>query len=146
MPALLLASGVATSHSAAGAEPPPAWAYPVNPPGFVPRPDDGVLRHVPGSSASYSLTQLRDVFVAPVWHPGDHPALPPIVAHGRKPNVFACGCCHRADGSGGPENAGIHGLPAAYIVDQIAAYKSGTRRTSVPQRLPPMAPQGCQKI
>jgi cytochrome c553 len=70
---------------------------------------------------------------------GNHAALPPIVAHGREPNVFACGCCHRADGSGGPENASVAGLPAAYIVEQLAAYKNGTRRTSVPQRLPPMA-------
>jgi hypothetical protein len=43
------------------------------------------------------VTQLRDLFAAPVWHPDDHPPLPPIVAHGRKPAVFACGVCHRAD-------------------------------------------------
>jgi mono/diheme cytochrome c family protein len=47
----------------------------------------------------------RDRFLAPVWHPEDHAALPDIVAHGRKPDVFACGFCHRANGQGGPENA-----------------------------------------
>ncbi len=72
-----------------------------------------------------TVSQLRDLFSAPVWHPDDHPPLPPIVAHGRKPAVFACGVCHRADGPGGPENANIAGLPAAYIVQQMADYKSG---------------------
>jgi len=89
---------------------------------------------VPGSNAAYSITQLRDRFIAPVWHPGDHPPLPSIVAEGRKPNVFACGFCHRADGPGGPENASLAGLPAAYMVQQMADYKSGARRTSVPKR------------
>src|SRR5207248_1560376 len=51
------------------AQTPPEWAYPVNPPGFKPHADDGTLRHVPGSTASYTLTQLRDRFLSPVWHP-----------------------------------------------------------------------------
>src|SRR5262245_24457136 len=122
------------SSTAFGGEDPPAWAYPVNPPDFKPRPEDGIARRVPGSSATYSVTQLRDRFIAPVWHPGDHPPLPSIVAEGRKPNVFACGFCHRADGPGGPENAGLAGLPAAYIVQKMADYKSGARKTSVPKR------------
>ena len=113
---------------------PPAWAYPVNPPDLKPRAEDGVLRKVPDSRASYSVTQLRDRFIAPVWHPGDHPPLPQVVAEGRKPNVFACGFCHRADGPGGPENASLAGLPAAYIVQQLSDYKSGARKTSVPKR------------
>src|SRR5262245_3254342 len=92
------------------------------------------MRRVPDSAATYSVTQLRDRFIAPVWHPGDHPPLPPVVAEGRKPNVFACGFCHRADGPGGPENASLAGLPVAYILQQIADYKSGARKTSVPKR------------
>src|SRR5262245_142499 len=135
---LILALSLMSNFSAAvptfGAEEPPPWAYPVNPPDFKPHPDDGVLRRVPESSATYSVTQLRDRFIAPVWHPGDHPPLPPVVAEGRKPNVFACGFCHRADGPGGPENASLAGLPAPYIVQQIADYKSGARKTSVPKR------------
>src|SRR5690349_9736403 len=122
------------SSTALGAEGPPAWAYPVNPPDLKPRAEDGIARHVPASSATYSVTQLRDRFISPVWHPGDHPPLPPVVAEGRKPNVFACGFCHRAEGTGGPENASLAGLPAAYIVQQMADYKSGARRTSVQKR------------
>jgi cytochrome c553 len=130
--ALALACGF--SVAAHAAEGPPAWAYPVNPPDLKPRVDDGVMRRVPDSSATYSVTQLRDRFIAPVWHPGDHPSLPQVVAEGRKPNVFACGFCHRADGPGGPENASLAGLPAAYIAQQMADYKSGARKTSVPKR------------
>jgi cytochrome c553 len=122
------------SSTALGAEEPPAWAYPVNPPDLKPRADDGIARRVPASSAMYSVSQLRDRFIAPVWHPGDHPPLPPVVAEGRKPNVFACGFCHRAEGTGGPENASLAGLPAAYIVQQMADYKSGARKTSVQKR------------
>jgi cytochrome c553 len=116
---------------------PPAWAYAVNPPDFKPEPDDGKLRHVPGSTAAYTLTQARDLFAALDWHPNDHPPLPEIVAHGRKPDVRACGVCHRADGPGGPENVGIAGLPKQYLVQQMADFKSGARTTSVPQRVPP---------
>jgi len=113
---------------------PPEWAYPVNPPEFKPVPDDGSIRRVPDSSAGYTLTQTRDRFVAPDWHPADHQPMPDVVARGRKPDVFACGFCHRADGPGGPENANLAGLPAAYIVQQMADYKSGARRTAVPKR------------
>jgi len=116
---------------------PPAWAYPVNPPDFKVEPDDGKLRSVPDSTASFTVPQTRDRFFAPVWHPGDHPALPDIVANGRKPDVFACGFCHRADGPGGPENADLAGLPASYIVQQMADFKSGLRKTAVPKRGPP---------
>jgi cytochrome c553 len=65
---------------------------------------------VPNTSG-YTWTQLRDRFIAPIWHPSDHGPLPDIVANGRKPDVLACGFCHRADGPGGPENADLAGLP-----------------------------------
>ncbi len=126
-----------TAGTPASAEGPPAWAYPVNPPDLKPSPDDGTVRSVPGSSAGYTVTQLRDRFVSPIWHPGDIPSQPEVVAHGRKPDVFACGFCHRADGPGGPENANLTGLPATYIVQQMADFKSGARKSSVPERGPP---------
>ena len=91
---LLIATG-----QVRGEDLPPAWAYPVNPPDFKPTPDDGRPRQVADSSASYSVAQTRDRFLAPDWHPTDHPAMPEIVAKGRKPDVFACGFCHRANGS-----------------------------------------------
>jgi hypothetical protein len=42
----------------------------------------------------------------------------------RKPEVYACGFCHRVDGLVGPENASLAGLPEAYIVQQMADFKS----------------------
>ena len=128
---LLLALSVSAP---CGAQTPPEWAYPVNPPGFKPRADDGAPRRVDGSNATYTLTQLRDRFVSPVWYPAEHPAQPEVVARGRKPDVFACGFCHRADGPGGPENANLMGQPAKYIARQMADYKSGARKTAVPGR------------
>ena len=133
---LSVASTFVPGEVALTQEAPPPWAYPVNPPDFKPPPDDGTLRRVPDSTAIMTLTQVRDLFYAPDWHPGDHPPMPEVVASGRKPNVFACGVCHRADGPGGPENAYLMGLPAAYIVRQLADFKSGARKSSVPDRIP----------
>ena len=135
---LMLPFAVAVAATPAESqESPPAWAYPVNPPDLKLAPDDGTIRRVPGSDAGYTLTQLRDRFVSPNWHPGDYPPRPEIVVRGRKPDVFACGFCHRADGPGGPENANLTGLGAAYIVQQMADFKSDARRSSVPNRAPP---------
>jgi cytochrome c553 len=99
----------------------------------VPAPDDRP-NSLPGSNATFSWKQARDLFVAPDWHPETHPAMPEIVANGRNPDVRACGSCHRVEGTGGPENASLAGLPAAYFVQQISDFKSGARTMSGPRR------------
>jgi len=134
---LLLSTGVMAESPAAPQDVPPPWAYAVDPPGVVAPKDDGTLRHVPDSTLAFTLSQVRDGFVSPDWHPSDHPPLPEVVAHGHKPAVMACGYCHRASGTGGPENASLAGLPAAYIIQQMADFKSGARSTSLPLRAPP---------
>jgi len=111
----------------------PAWAYPWAPDFKVP-PDNGGAAHVPDSTASFTVTQERDLFFVPDWHPGDHAPMPDIVARGRRPDVRACGSCHRAEGTGGPENASLAGLSAAYIAQQMADFKSGARKFAGPQR------------
>jgi cytochrome c553 len=118
------------SMAAAGAEPLPAWVFPSFKPPPQPSRDDGTLRSVPNSTVSYTLDQVRDRFLAPDWHPHERPAMPDVVARGRKPDVFACGFCHRADGIGGPENANLTGLPASYIVQQMKDFRSGARKSS----------------
>ncbi len=130
---VLLSQPTTPAYSADG---PPQWAYPMTPPDFKLPPDDGKLHHVPDSSAGFTTTQLRDRFLAKDWHPDEHPPMPDIVAYGRKPDVLACGHCHRADGAGGPENSSLAGLPAAYIKQQVVDMKSGARKSSVPQRIP----------
>ncbi len=120
----------------ASQQPPPPWAYPIQPPVKLP-PDDGVPRRVPGSTAAFTLTQIRDLHVAPDWHPGDHPPMPGVVGRGRKPDTFACGYCHYPNGQGRPENSSLAGLPARYIAQQMADYKNGLRRSSEPNMRPP---------
>lgn len=111
----------------------PFWAYPWAPNFQIPTPDD-VPQRVPASTAAFSWMQARDLFFAPSWHPEDHSAMPGVVARGRKPDVRACGSCHRAEGTGGPENSSLAGLPAAYFVQQMADFKSGARKSSGPHR------------
>lgn len=126
---------VATGAAVAADQPPP-WAFPVNPPGIQPEPDEGMPRQVPGSDARFTLTRIRDLFNAPDWHPSDHPPMPEIVARGSKPGVFACGYCHLPNGLGRPENSSLAGLPAEYIVQQVLDFRSGARRSSEPASLP----------
>jgi cytochrome c553 len=114
----------------------PVWAYPVNPPGLKPAPDDGALKQVPNSTAAYTITQIRDLFTPPDWHPDNHPPMPDVVGRGNKPGQFACGFCHLPNGLGRPENSSLAGLPASYIAQQVAEFKSGARKSSEPASLP----------
>ena len=111
-----------------------AWAFPLNPPPdpHVPKPDMHKPLHVPGSARTYTLADYGDMFNAPDWFPEDHPPMPRIVARGRKP-AWACAYCHLPTGQGRPENAPLAGLPAAYIIEQVRAFRSGERVTGRPE-------------
>ena len=118
----------------------PPWVFPLNPPapnGGPPSLDQAKLLHVPGSRITYTEVQLGDRFTAPGWFPQSHSAMPEVVAKGRRPDVYACGYCHTPGGQGRPENASLAGLPAPYIVQQVADFKSGFRRSASPH---PYAP------
>ena len=65
--------------------------------------------------------------------------MPEAVAHGRRPEMRACGFCHLVNGQGRPENASLAGLPAAYIVQQMADFKNGDRKSAEPRMGPPNA-------
>ena len=132
----LVLAVAAAGLPASAAEIPPSWAFPVNPPGIQPAPDDGSQRQVPGSSLTFTLTQIRDLFKAPDWHPDGHPPMPDVVAFGSKPGVFACGYCHLPNGLGRPENSSLAGLPASYIAQQVRDFRSGVRKSSEPASLP----------
>ena len=123
-------------------EPPPYWAYALNPPATAPaaaQTPDPTLRHVPGSEAAFTVEQTRNFFSPPDWHPAEHPAMPEIVSHGRAPDVFACGYCHLPNGEGRPENSSLAGLPVPYMVQQLADFKSGLRKSSEPKHGPTAA-------
>lgn len=115
----------------------PSWAYPVNPPGYRRTGGDDTIEHVPGSVVTFTLKQVQDIYNVPDWHPGEHPPMPESVSHGRRPGAFACGYCHLPTGLGRPENSSVAGLTAAYIVEQMADFRSGARKCSEPRMGPP---------
>jgi cytochrome c553 len=131
--------------------PPPPWAYgfaapPPSTPAATPSqqgqrgggggaPPDTTPRTLPGSTASFTLAQIRDGFGPADWFPGDHPAMPPIVAQGRRDAMItACSLCHYPNGKGRPENAAVSGLPFSYIVQAMTDFKSDARKSSDPRK------------
>jgi len=100
-------------------------------------PDDGKPHQLPGSKVSYTWTQIRDLYSAKDWFPDESRPMPEIVARGRKPEVFARGMCHYPNGQGKPENSSIAGLSARYIIQQMADYRNGLRKSSEPRMRPP---------
>jgi len=115
------------------------WAYAVQDPAPPPAPpatDDGKLYHLPGTDQAFTLKQIRDTGNPIDWYPGDHPPMPTIVAHRRSPNmnpwIGSCGLCHLPNGKGRPENAPIAGLSEGYILEQLADFKAGARKTADP--------------
>ena len=140
--AVILAAAIAVARAQSPV--PPPWAYTVNPPPpagpkLVPPPVDPAPRTIPGSAVSLTLAQTRDAYNPPDWFPGSHPPMPPSVAHGRRPELRACGFCHLVNGQGRPENASLAGLPAAYIIQQMADFKNGDRKSAEPRMGPPNA-------
>ncbi|MFZ0421602.1 MAG: c-type cytochrome [Xanthobacteraceae bacterium] len=117
---------LAVVGSAAVAADKPEWAYPGTPPPEAL--DNVVIKTALGSTKHYTQAQIDDPFNPPDWFPGEHPLMPEIVAHGgQRPAGRACALCHLTSGDGHPESAGLAGLPAAYIVRQMAAFKNGER-------------------
>lgn len=104
----------------------PDWAFPVASKVQPPAKPDDQPKAVAGSSKSYTQTQIDDLKTPPDWFPDMHPPMPEIVAHGTK--TFACGSCHLPIGTGHDESAYLAGLPASYIVRQMAAFKTGSRK------------------
>jgi cytochrome c553 len=132
----LLAAGIAFA-----ADGPPQWAYgtapapaPAGRAGQAAAPDNTTPRTLPGSTLSFTQPQIRDGFGPADWYPGDHPAMPEIVAHGRRPDVRACALCHYPNGKGRAENAPIAGYPVTYFMQQMAEFKNGNRKSADPKK------------
>ena len=96
---------------------------------------EGVVK-VPGSAKEYEAAKIAGNGNPPDWFPDEHPAAPKAVTGGQGMR-FACGSCHLMSGQGHPEAADIAGLPAQYIIRQMADYKSGTRKED--DRMGPIA-------
>ena len=101
----------------------------------APVPDDGIVRTLPETTNKFTRNQVFFDYGPADWYPGDHPSMPDIVAHGReKDTLRACSLCHYPNGKGKMENGHIAGLPAGYILQQLADFKSGRRRSADPRK------------
>ncbi len=144
------AGAVVTGQIAA----PPPWAYgftsggaePAAPPCAMdskpldcarlgaPRPKD-VIHKLPDTDKSFTEYAIHYDYGPADWYPEDHPPMPEVVAHGRESDKLRpCGLCHYPNGQGKPENAPVAGLPAAYILQQLQAFRNGTRRSADPRK------------
>ena len=111
----------------------PVWPYGTDPDkaSHAPnKPPDTSAKQLPGASLKFTEAQIQSPFGPADWFPGDHPAMPDIVASGRKPVIQACAFCHFPNGKGKPENAGVSGLPVSYFVEQIHEFRDGQRKSA----------------
>src|SRR5256714_14997878 len=133
--ALVFALAAAASTVLAQAPQPPAWAYaiPIPPPAGAPAtpaaPDTSV-KQLPGTTLTLTRQRISDGFGPADWFPGDHPAMPEIVAHGKRPDARACALCHYPNGKGRQENAGVSGLPVSYFIQQMNDFRNGLRKSA----------------
>jgi cytochrome c553 len=103
----------------------PQWAFPaIN--GQLP-PEEPGPKSLAGSAKAYTPQQIDDLSNPPDWFPDEHPMPPPLVQKGHGA-ALACGACHLMSGEGHPESAGLTGYTAAYLVQQMADFKSGARK------------------
>jgi cytochrome c553 len=125
-------------HSSSDSFDVPAWAFPVQAGAMPPATgtDTAAVATVPTSRVKFSVGQTRDRYDVADWNPATHRPPPPIVMHGRKPVVMACGFCHLADGRGRPENAMIGGLPVDYFVEQVKDMRTRARHSGSPVAFP----------
>jgi cytochrome c553 len=83
--------------------------------------------HLPGSSKAYTQDEVDNFVNVPDWFPDEHAPMPKVVAHGAPGGVLGCASCHLASGLGHPESANLAGVPAVYILRQLADFKAGNR-------------------
>jgi cytochrome c553 len=95
----------------------------------------GIVR-APGSAREYEWEKVAGNTNPPDWFPDEHPSAPLSVAGGPG-RRFACGACHLMSGQGHPESADLAGMPAEYLIRQMAYYKAGTRKDDA--RMGPIA-------
>jgi cytochrome c553 len=105
----------------------------VKPPAAVKPPGDQP-EHLPDSKLTFPAKQINDLFDPPDWYPGDHPQMPDVVAHGRRPTILACALCHYPNGKGRPENASVVGFTREYFTQQMHDFRDGNRGSADPRK------------
>jgi cytochrome c553 len=103
-----------------------AWAFPEPSPDF-PSEDLTKVKHLPGSSKSYTQGEIDNIYTPPDWYPEEHAPYPKVVAQGEGKATPGCASCHLASGSGHPESANLTGLTKDYILTQLHDFQQGLR-------------------
>ena len=103
-----------------------SFAFPEPSRDFPPE-DNSVVKHVPGSTKSYTQGQVDNIYEPPDWFPDEHAPFPNVVAHGEGKATPGCASCHLASGSGHPESSNLTGLSADYLLTQIHDFQQGLR-------------------
>lgn len=114
----------------------PDWAFNI-PDKIQPsavRPEGNV--RAKGSTIEYEATSIAGNANPPDWFPQEH-GLAPGSVKGATGITMACGSCHLMSGQGHPESADLAGMPAEYLIRQMAYYKAGTRKDDA--RMGPIA-------
>ncbi|MGH2400692.1 MAG: c-type cytochrome, partial [bacterium] len=145
----------------------PSWAYgvlmPPPPPGTAPAAPaapaggarqggaapapDTTMHSVPGSNQQFARPQIANQYGPADWFPGDHPAMPPIVARGDMARMIAaCSLCHMPNGKGRPENAPVAGLPVEYFIKTMMDFKNDLRKSADPRKANTIRMAGFVKV
>jgi cytochrome c553 len=116
----------------------PEWTFNIpgkeQPIGYRPQ---GIVT-VPGSAKQYEASKIAGTANPPDWFPDEHPPAPKVVTGGEGTGIrFACGACHLMSGQSHAEAADIAGMPAEYLIRQMAYYKTGARKDDA--RMGPIA-------
>ena len=100
----------------------------------APRPKD-VIHKLPDTDKSFTEYAIHYDYGPADWHLDDHPPMP----RSSRRDGRATSSAHAASATiqtvrGKPENAPVAGLPAAYILQQLQAFRNGTRRSADPRK------------
>ncbi len=129
LPALLLLTTAAFAQDKL-----PIWAYPAHFTAGSGAPSTEP-QHLPGSKATYTKAEIGNIWVVPDWYQTPtrpcRKLCPTVVSRMSIPAGIAI--C--PTGKVAPENASVAGLSAAYIIQQMADFKSGARKGSDPEML-----------
>jgi len=140
-------------HAGGAAEPLWAYGFPTppaagdtastqKPPTHRLRPEEDAadqlaLHHVAGSTAAFSLLDIRYGGSVVDWFPEEHPPMPNVVAHGpgrMGTRALGCAFCHLPSGQGRAENAPISGQAPSYFIRQLEDFRHGVRHSADPRK------------
>jgi cytochrome c553 len=100
-------------------------------PGGLPADTTNTPLTVPGSTRSFTVSQITAPYAPADWFPEDHPPMPDIVARGKEQTGFrACAICHYPNGQGLMQNAPVAGLRVDYILRQLDDFATGRRKSA----------------